>query len=93
MVQVYNLSLHAALEAQGCGPRQLEVKGEWAWLLEEFAATYGIRSSYTVLAHLLWAIRYSPHICCRMKSLLIVSATCAKQCSCIYLSAGGRMPR
>ncbi|CAL8462927.1 g2461 [Coccomyxa elongata] len=55
--EVYNLSLHAALEAQGCGPRQLEVKGEWAWLLEEFAATYGIRSSYTVLAHLLWAIR------------------------------------
>jgi hypothetical protein len=49
--------MHAALVTQGCGPRQLEVKGEWAWLLEEFAATYGIRSTYTTLAHLLWVIR------------------------------------
>ncbi len=64
-VQVYDLSLHAALVVQGCGPRRLEVKGEWEWLLDEFAATYGIRSSYTTLAHLLWVIRrvallYSP---------------------------------
>ncbi|EIE27268.1 hypothetical protein COCSUDRAFT_55287 [Coccomyxa subellipsoidea C-169] len=52
--EVYDLSLHAALVVQGCGPRRLEVKGEWEWLLDEFAATYGIRSSYTTLAHLLW---------------------------------------
>lgn len=63
-VQVYDLSLHAALQTQGCGPRQLEVKGEWAWILDEFAATYGIRSTYTTLAHLLWAIRYDGSSSC-----------------------------
>ncbi|KAK9839863.1 hypothetical protein WJX81_007158 [Elliptochloris bilobata] len=55
--QVYDLSLDAALRAQGCGPRQLTVEGEWAWLLGAFAGTYGLRPSYTVLAHLRWVMR------------------------------------
>ena len=56
-MQVYDLSLDAALVAQHCGPRRLTVKGEWAWLLEAFAGSYGIRDSYTTLAHLRWAVR------------------------------------
>jgi hypothetical protein len=56
-MQVYDLSLGAALAAQDCGPRNLTVTGEWLWLLNEFAATYGIRETYTILAHLLWVVR------------------------------------
>jgi len=55
--QVYDLSLDAALRAQGCGPRQLTVEGDWAWLLGAFAGTYGVRPSYAVLAHLRWVVR------------------------------------
>ena len=55
--QVYDLSLDAALRAQACGPRQLTVEGEWAWLLGAFAGTYGVRPSYAVLAHLRWVVR------------------------------------
>ncbi len=57
-LQVYDLTLAAALAAQDCGPRRLMVTGEWLWLLGEFAATYGIRDSYTSLAHLLWIVRW-----------------------------------
>lgn len=33
------------------------MEGQWKWLLEDFAATYGIRDTYTTLAHLLWVVR------------------------------------
>ena len=59
-LQVYDLALAAALAAQRCGPRRLSVPGEWAWLLGEFSATYGIRDTYVVLAHLRWAVRWGP---------------------------------
>ncbi|DBB16594.1 TPA: hypothetical protein ACH3X3_014851 [Trebouxia sp. C0006] len=55
--QVYDVVLDAALRAQKCGPRQLQVQDEWEWLLSEFASFYGIRQTYTVLAHLRWAIK------------------------------------
>ena len=54
---MYDLTLDAALLAQHCGPRRLTVVGEWAWLLGEFSATYGIRPTYATLAHLRWAVR------------------------------------
>ena len=37
MVQVYDVVLDAALRAQKCGPCQLQVQGDWEWLLSEFA--------------------------------------------------------
>ena len=42
-LQVYDELLGAALKAQGCGPRALPLQGPWRWLLDEFAATYGVR--------------------------------------------------
>ena len=36
-VQVYDVCLDAALQAQNCGPRNLQVTGEWQWLLQGFA--------------------------------------------------------
>lgn len=63
-MQVYDLSLDAALRAQGCGPRQLTVEGEWAWLLGAFSGTYGVRPTYTTLAHLRWVVRCAaPAVC------------------------------
>ena len=44
--------LEAALEAQQCGPKRLQVTGAWQWLLTEFGETYGIRDTYARLAHL-----------------------------------------
>lgn len=65
LVQVYDLTLAAALATQRCGPKRLTVTGEWLWLLDEFAATYGIRDTYTSLAHLLWVVRWDifPSLC------------------------------
>ncbi len=56
-VQIYDLILEAALEAQQCGPRRLQVTDPWEWLLSEFAETYGIRDTYAKLAHLRWVVR------------------------------------
>ncbi|KAL3142941.1 hypothetical protein ABBQ38_003227 [Trebouxia sp. C0009 RCD-2024] len=55
--QVYDVVLDAALQTQKCGPRNLLVTGDWEWLLNAFADFYGIRHTYTVLAHLRWAIK------------------------------------
>jgi len=55
--QVYDLMLEAALEAQQCGPKRLQVTGAWQWLLTEFGETYGIRDTYARLAHLRWVVR------------------------------------
>ena len=57
MTQVYDVALDAALEAQDCNTRNLAVVAEWEWLLHEFAEMYGIRQTYTVLAHLRWVVR------------------------------------
>ncbi len=56
-MQIYDLLLEAALEAQQCGPRRLQVTDQWEWLLTEFAETYGIRDTYARLAHLRWVVR------------------------------------
>jgi hypothetical protein len=63
-MQVYDLTLEAALRAQSCGSRQLLVTGEWSWLLSEFAVTYGIRESYASLSHLRWVLRYDIPLSC-----------------------------
>ena len=57
--------LDAALEAQQCGPKRLQLTGPWQWLLAEFGETYGIRDTYARLAHLRWVIRcwHLPHLC------------------------------
>ena len=36
-MQVYDVCLDAALQAQDCGPHNLQVTGEWQWLLQGFA--------------------------------------------------------
>ena len=56
-MQIYDLILEAALEAQQCGPRRLQVTDPCEWLLSEFAETYGIRDTYAKLAHLRWVVR------------------------------------
>ena len=37
VLQVYDVILDAALQAQKCGSDKLQVEGEWEWLLTEFA--------------------------------------------------------
>ena len=54
---VYDAVFAAALTAQKCGPRRLSVTGHWAWLLRAFAASYGVRPTYTSLAHAAWIVR------------------------------------
>ena len=68
IVQIYDLLLEAALEAQQCGLKRLELTGAWQWLLTEFGETYGIRSTYARLAHLRWIVRcwHMPHHECRV---------------------------
>jgi hypothetical protein len=56
-LQVYDELLAAALKAEGCGPRNLELFGPWKWLLQEFAAVYGVRHHYTSLSYLKWVVR------------------------------------
>ena len=56
-MQIYDLMLEAALEAQQCGPKRLQLTGPWLWLLTEFGESYGIRDTYAKLAHLRWVIR------------------------------------
>ncbi|WIA31955.1 hypothetical protein OEZ86_002812 [Tetradesmus obliquus] len=55
--QAYDYLLLAALKAQGCNERRLDVSGEWAWLLQAFASQYGVRSNYAVMTHLRWVLR------------------------------------
>jgi hypothetical protein len=57
-MQVYDITLDAALRAQSCGPNQLMVTGEWHWLLSQYANAYGIREFYARLSHLRWILRY-----------------------------------
>ena len=56
-MQVYDITLSAALRLQKCGPQKLSVEGEWKWLLGMFATTYGICHSYTTLAPLRWVMK------------------------------------
>lgn len=49
--------LHASSCLQGCSEKQLEVTGEWAWLLQAFANHYGVRNHYAVMTHLRWVLR------------------------------------
>ena len=35
-----------------CGEKRLEVTGEWAWLLNEYANQYGVKAVYALMAHL-----------------------------------------
>ena len=42
--------LDAALRAQKCGPRQLQVQDEWEWLLSEFAGHPSAQQAYALEA-------------------------------------------
>jgi len=42
--------LDAALRAQKCGPRQLQVQDEWEWLLSEFAGQPSAQQAYALKA-------------------------------------------
>jgi hypothetical protein len=55
--QAYDYLLMAALRAQLCDEKRLEVGGEWAWLLTAFAGYYGVRSNYAVMSHLRWVLK------------------------------------
>ena len=57
LMQVYDITLAAALKLQKCGPHKLCVEGEWKWLLGMFATTYGVCQTYTSLAHVRWIMR------------------------------------
>ena len=50
VLQVYDVVLDAALKAQKCGPRQLQVQDEWEWLLSEFAGQPSAQQAYAVKA-------------------------------------------
>ena len=54
---MYDELLAAALKAEDCGTRKLELFGPWKWLLQEFAAVYGVRHFYTSLSYLKWVVR------------------------------------
>ncbi|KAL3157275.1 hypothetical protein ABBQ38_001508 [Trebouxia sp. C0009 RCD-2024] len=56
--EAYDCVLTAAIYAEGRGRRKLAIKGDWDWLLTEFASTYGVRRTYASLAYLAWAVRY-----------------------------------
>lgn len=47
----------AALNSLACGPRRLEVTGEWQWLLDRLAGLHALRRHATLLAHLQWVLR------------------------------------
>jgi len=55
--QAYDYLLMAALRAQLCDERRLEVGGEWSWLLTAFAGHYGVRSNYAMMSHLRWVLK------------------------------------
>jgi hypothetical protein len=55
--QAYDYLLMAALRAQMCDEKRLEVGGEWAWLLTAFAGHYGVRSNYAIMSHLRWVLK------------------------------------
>ncbi len=54
----YDTALGAALAASGCCRTKLLVTGPWEWLLAQFAATFGVRHFYCLLAHLRWASKH-----------------------------------
>lgn len=54
----YDTALAAALAASGCCRTKLLVTGPWEWLLAQFAATFGVRHFYCLLAHLRWAVTH-----------------------------------
>lgn len=84
-MQVYDLTMMAAINALECGPRKLSITGKWKWLLAEFASTYGIRASYAVLSHMRWVMRYDawPWGCAATPACMrccLVLACCQNHC-------------
>ncbi|KAL3146191.1 hypothetical protein ABBQ32_002897 [Trebouxia sp. C0010 RCD-2024] len=55
--EAYDCLLAAAIHAEGRGCRKLVIKGDWKWLLAQFASTCGVRSTYAALAYLAWVVR------------------------------------
>ncbi|GLC55198.1 hypothetical protein PLESTB_000954200 [Pleodorina starrii] len=53
----YDATMAAALEANDCGRHKLVVDGPWAWMLENFAGYFSVRSFYCILAHLRWVLK------------------------------------
>lgn len=50
VLQVYDVVLDAALRAQKCGPRQLQVQDEWEWLLSEFSGRPSAHQAFALKA-------------------------------------------
>ncbi|KAL8160420.1 hypothetical protein V2J09_001957 [Rumex salicifolius] len=48
----YDVVLETAMKVQGFQPRHLVIDGHWKWLVDEFAAFYGVSDSYTKLRYL-----------------------------------------
>ena len=56
-VQAYDCCLAAAICHQERGRRHLPITSNWAWLLQAFAETYGVRSTYATLSYLGWLVK------------------------------------
>jgi len=56
-MQAYDCCLAAAIRAQQRSRGHLPITGNWAWLLNAFAVTYGVRNTYASLAYLGWVVR------------------------------------
>ena len=48
---VYDSVLEAVMRAQCACPRNLQIKGSWKWLLNEFADYYGVSDAYAKLRY------------------------------------------
>ena len=72
-LQAYDCVLGAAIHFEGRGRRKLLIESDWAWLLSEFAATYGVRRTYASLAYLGWVVRYTAvvHVFCPCRLLTL----------------------
>jgi len=55
--QVYEAAMQAALTSLACGPRRLEISGEWRWLLDRLAQVHGVPFCKATLLHLQWVLR------------------------------------
>eukprot|EP00798_Chlamydomonas_sp_ICE-L_P004433 gene4433-14567_t len=54
---VFEYMLEAALRSDCCGPHHLQIDGPWKWLLDHFAASYGVRKAHALLSHLRWVLQ------------------------------------
>ena len=79
-MQAYDCVLGAAIFPEGQGRSKLHIQSDWAWLLTEFAVTYGVRSTYAALAYLAWVVRYVVYLSGRMEYIYLLPAECDMKC-------------